>query len=343
LSTNAAVPQTFQFQAEPAGNDSTSPSGTLNLLYGPGTATPGETGLKISNKGLITFAAGQTFPTVTRNETVTGNVTASELISTIATGAAPLKVTSTTQVANLNASLLGGMPASAFATLGSNSFSGSQGITGGLNVFSPTNPGGPISYFGSNGATDSDSIQIYTNKCAYLAETFVAGCSGCFVPGAQTGDGGMRVAAGQNLVLGDPGLNRLNLDSAGNASQQRTAGGLVKAMFLVDGVGIGHCFNSMLYGASATQSPCGFAYFRWGPGDYTVDLGFQVNDRIISATAGGSSGSWNAPEGEISVTACVLGLEGFPCKNTIRETEVEITSFCANINTCGHTSTMLFT
>ena len=39
------------------------PSGTRNLLYGSGTATPTETGLKISLiKGVITFAPGQTFP-----------------------------------------------------------------------------------------------------------------------------------------------------------------------------------------------------------------------------------------------------------------------------------------
>ena len=61
-STSTAVAQTFQLQAEPAGNDTAAPSGTLNLLYGSGTAAPAETGLKISNKGVITFAPGQTFP-----------------------------------------------------------------------------------------------------------------------------------------------------------------------------------------------------------------------------------------------------------------------------------------
>ena len=60
-STSTAVAQTFQLQAEPAGNNTSAPSGTLNLLYGSGTATPTETGLKISNKGIITFAPGQTF------------------------------------------------------------------------------------------------------------------------------------------------------------------------------------------------------------------------------------------------------------------------------------------
>ena len=60
--TAAAVAQTFQLQAEPAGNDTTAPSGTLNLLYGSGNTAPAETGLKISSKGLFMFATGQTFP-----------------------------------------------------------------------------------------------------------------------------------------------------------------------------------------------------------------------------------------------------------------------------------------
>ena len=60
--TAAAVAQNFQLQAEPANNNTASPSGTLNLLYAAGTAAPAETGLKINNKGVITFAPGQTFP-----------------------------------------------------------------------------------------------------------------------------------------------------------------------------------------------------------------------------------------------------------------------------------------
>jgi len=60
--TAAAVAQNFQLQAEPANNDTSSPSGTLNLLYAAGTSAAAETGLKISNKGVITFAPGQTFP-----------------------------------------------------------------------------------------------------------------------------------------------------------------------------------------------------------------------------------------------------------------------------------------
>jgi hypothetical protein len=60
--TSQPVNQTFQFQAEPIGNDTTTPSGTLNLLFGSGTSKPTETGLHIASNGQITFASGQTFP-----------------------------------------------------------------------------------------------------------------------------------------------------------------------------------------------------------------------------------------------------------------------------------------
>jgi hypothetical protein len=61
-STKAAVNQTFRWQSEPTGNNTATPLGKLNLLFGSGTAAPSETGLSISNKGAITFASGQTFP-----------------------------------------------------------------------------------------------------------------------------------------------------------------------------------------------------------------------------------------------------------------------------------------
>ena len=75
-STPAAVNQTFQLQAEPAGNNTGTPSGTLNLLFGAGTNKPAETGLNIASNGQITFATGQTFPgagTITGITTATGS------------------------------------------------------------------------------------------------------------------------------------------------------------------------------------------------------------------------------------------------------------------------------
>jgi hypothetical protein len=64
----------FQWQAEPTGNNTTSPSSTLNLLYGTDPTAPTETGLKISNTGAFTFVPTQTFP---GTGTITGITTAS--------------------------------------------------------------------------------------------------------------------------------------------------------------------------------------------------------------------------------------------------------------------------
>jgi hypothetical protein len=183
------VSYVFRWQAEPHGNDSNDTFGSLNLLYGvPGDMS--ETGLSVAQTGIITFASGQTFGggggggtgtitgvtagtdltgggtsgtvtlnlnttatdarysrlaaanTFTGNQSVTGNVTATgavtatgdvtgkQLVSSVATGTAPLVVSSTTEVANLNASLLGGRAYTAFASLGSaNTFTLAQGIT----------------------------------------------------------------------------------------------------------------------------------------------------------------------------------------------------------------------
>ena len=71
--SSAAANQTFQWVAEPAGNNTSAPAGTLNLLFGEGTSAPAETGLLIASNGQITFAAGQSFPiTGTGGGTITG-------------------------------------------------------------------------------------------------------------------------------------------------------------------------------------------------------------------------------------------------------------------------------
>ena len=70
-STQKAVNQDFRWQAEPSGNDSSSPLATLNLLFGTNGASPAATGLSINSTGQISFAAGQIFPG-TGDGTITG-------------------------------------------------------------------------------------------------------------------------------------------------------------------------------------------------------------------------------------------------------------------------------
>jgi hypothetical protein len=54
--------QHFEWEAEPTGNNSANTGATLNLLFGQQNGQPGETGVKISDAGIFSFAAGQTFP-----------------------------------------------------------------------------------------------------------------------------------------------------------------------------------------------------------------------------------------------------------------------------------------
>jgi len=180
-SSSAAASQTFRLQAEPANNDSASPSGTLNLLFGEGTTTPTETGLHIASNGQITFAAGQTFPGAgTGDGTVTsvasgaglsgGPITSSGTLS-ITTGGVTnamlanpsLTVTAGTGLTGGGSVALGGsttalalapnacasgnalsalpFTCSPFAQLGANTFTGTQTITGNL-ALPNTNVGG---------------------------------------------------------------------------------------------------------------------------------------------------------------------------------------------------------
>ncbi len=147
-SSKAVADPRFEWQAAESGNNTASPSATLELLASTGSAGAAATGFSFNTNGTINFAPGQTLPAVSGNETVTGTLSASQLTSTVGTGTAPLKVTSTTQVPNLNASLLGGFSASAFATHGANTFAGNQLIDGtgasgnyGLTVNQPSQTG----------------------------------------------------------------------------------------------------------------------------------------------------------------------------------------------------------
>ena len=105
----------FDWTAEPAGNNTSNPAATLNLLFGSGTAAAVETGLRISSKGLVTFAPGQTFPG-TGKGTVTSIATGTGLTGGPITATGTLAVDPTV-VPLLNAT---------------NTFTGNQTINGNL-------------------------------------------------------------------------------------------------------------------------------------------------------------------------------------------------------------------
>jgi len=155
-STNIETNQIFQWQAEPAENNTASPSGTLNLLYGLGTAARSETGLKINAKGIFTFASGQTFPgsgtgTVTTVGSgpglIGGPITTSGVLSIATAGVSNAMLAHPSLTVAPGAGLTGGgsvalggtttlnLDTSKVPQLGANNtFTGNQSITGNLNV-----------------------------------------------------------------------------------------------------------------------------------------------------------------------------------------------------------------
>ncbi len=64
-SSKAAVSPYVEFEAEPVGNNTSSPMTSLHLLFGTGTGAASESGFYINSNGTIHFASAQTFPTTT--------------------------------------------------------------------------------------------------------------------------------------------------------------------------------------------------------------------------------------------------------------------------------------
>jgi hypothetical protein len=124
------IGQNFAWQVIPTGNDTTTPSANLALLYGTGTPAP--TGFSISPKGLINWAPGQTFPiTGTGGGTITGITTNSPLTGSGTSGSVALGLNETTLTTDITPSMAAALEPTyngLYAQLGGdNTFSAPQG------------------------------------------------------------------------------------------------------------------------------------------------------------------------------------------------------------------------
>lgn len=193
--SNKAVNQTFQWLAEPASNDTSTPSGTLDLLFGEGTTKPSATGLSIANNGRITFATGQTFPG-TGDGTITGVTAGTDLTGGGTTGTVTLNL-DTTKVPLLGAA---------------NTFTGNQTVNGNLQVSS-----NGIGVAGSATATSGFSVGV--------GGTAVSP-GGYGVEGVNTGSGGVGVYGYDSGGTGVSGYGVTGVSGSGTAyGVQATATG----------------------------------------------------------------------------------------------------------------------
>jgi hypothetical protein len=293
--TLKAVNETFRWQAEPVGNNSATPLGKLNLLFGSGTATPAETGLSISNKGAIAFAPGQTFPSTVGTVKSVGLSAPS---SDFTVSGSPVTSSGTLGL-NWNVAPISASTANAIVKRdGTGSFSAGA-ITASLGVTS-LSPG--IAVYGetSGGGGGADGIHG------------VAHGSGSGVTGINDSTSGVGVwgqGPGQAMYAN------------GNVGQALASGGWVKAMALVTQNGVAACFNSTLIGAPATVKPCGFNFTKAGLGDYILDFGFQVDDRFFSI----AGTTWPLADSAPFLGVCTDSI-GVTCNNALTPNQVEITS-----------------
>jgi hypothetical protein len=280
--TAAAVNQNFRWQAEAAANDTASPSGTLNLLAGSGTGAPKETGLKIAETGIITFAAGQTFPGGGGGVTSVG---LSAPASDFTVSGSPVTSAGTL---GLNWKVAPTSAATANAIVkrdSSGSFSAGQ-ITASLGV---TGSSTAVGVYGESNGTASGDNGVQGVTFAGPGSG-VAGFNNSGAPGSigvyGQGDTAVYAYGTTTGVYGHGSSYGFATD--GNVQQARTGGGWVKAMVVIQGIKapytIPNCFNSTLGGAAATTPPCGFTLAEVQPGEFTVGFGFEVDDRFVSAT-----------------------------------------------------------
>ena len=161
--TAASVTQTFRLQTEPVGNNSASPSGKLSLLYYAGANAATETGLSIASNGLITFAAGQTFPGggggitgVTAGTALTGGGTSGSVTLNLDTTKVPLLNTANVFTANQN--VTGNLTASG-AIVASTVNATTSFNLGGV-PFDYAGPGGLTTFLGFAGNTTTTGNSV---------------------------------------------------------------------------------------------------------------------------------------------------------------------------------------
>ena len=156
-SSAAAVAQTFQLQAEPLNNDKSTAAGTLNLLYGKGTAKPTETGLSISSKGVITFASGQMFPG-TGDGTITGVTAGTDLTGGGTSGNVTLAL-NTTATNALYARLAANNTFSGVQTVNNTMFVNAATSAGALQVTNTVSSGSGPAVNGITNSTGSSGVR----------------------------------------------------------------------------------------------------------------------------------------------------------------------------------------
>jgi hypothetical protein len=127
----------------------------------------------------------------------------------------------------------------------------------------------------------------------------------------DNGGGGTGVSGSSDSGTGVTAASNTGwaLNAEGNATQNRTGNGFVKAMAYVDPSAsnpIVRCFNSQLPPSQASSGNCGFTFTEPYLGESSIDFGFRVNDRFVMVTPG-----WGGAHGQIVANWNPAGTNAF--------------------------------
>jgi hypothetical protein len=214
---------------------STVAAGTAPLVVTSNTVVANLNASFLGGKAATAFPSLAAANTFTGNQSVTGNVSATgtvtatgnvsgkQLVSTVATGTAPLVVASTTEVTNLNASFLGGKAATAFPSLAAaNTFTGNQSVTGNVTATGTVTATGSVS-----GKQLVSSIATGTAPLIVTSTTEVPNLNASLLGGkAATSfanlSGGNSLVGVQNISVATVGATALSITSTDTTSASTT-------------------------------------------------------------------------------------------------------------------------
>lgn len=323
-STSKAVAQDFRWVAEPTGNNSASPSGTLNLQFGANGAAPTETGLSIASNGRITFAAGQTFPGAGGSGTVTsvstgagltgGPITSSGTISIPAAGVTNAMLVNPSITVQAGSGLSGGGTVALGGTITlTNAAPGSGGTV--TSVASGTGlTGGPITGSGTlslnTAYTDGRYLQLSGGALTGGLTGTTASFTGALGAGTGSFTGAISAAGAvmpnTGTATATKGFNSNPFDLQASSFSSGTSKAVAQDFrWIVESAG------------NNSANPTGTLNLLFGAnGASPAETGFSIASNGLVTFASGQTFPGSAGSGTVTSVSTGAGLTGGPITST---------------------------
>ena len=251
------------------------------------------TGLSIS--GISTFSGITTHTASLFGTTAsfTGIATASQLVSTVATGTAPLTVTSTTQVNNLNVQYLGGQLGSYYTTAGNLSGTIPSAVLGNSTVYVGTTA---IALNRASAAQSLTGITSIDGSSASVANAITFNNGGSGAASGTTFNGSAVQTISYNTVGASPLAGSSSLVTTGTVTSGTWSG----SFGAVSGANL-----TSLNASNLSSGTVPSARITASSGDFTVGQNLFVTG---SLSVGGTSITLNAAQLQIKDRDIVLGI-----------------------------------